>query len=89
MSGKRVAHAHVCVFSRDRTGGAHLDEQWCQSFAAELLVHTQEVDLRHALSVAPYTHACRHSCTAKLELLHACQQVGMANVSALKQAQST
>ena len=86
ISGKLVAHEHVCVFSR---ATAHLDKQWCQPFAPELLVHTQKVDLHHALGVASYTYGCRHSCTAKTELSYACQKVDMVHVSASQQAEST
>ena len=81
-----MAHEQVCIFSR---AGAYLDEQRCQSFAAELLVHTQKVDLHHALSVASYTDGCWHSCTANTALSHAYQQVGMVNVAASTQAGST
>lgn len=59
-----VAWPMCLCCQQSRSSGAHLDEQWRQSFAAKLLVHTQEVDLHHALGVAPYTDGCWHSCTA-------------------------
>ena len=54
--------ASMCPLSRGWSSD-HLDEQWCEPFAAKLLVHTQEVDLHHALGVASYADGCWHRCT--------------------------
>ena len=47
-----------CITSSDD----HLDEQWREPFASQLLVHTQEVDFHHAFGVASYAYCRWHRC---------------------------
>lgn len=47
----------------------YLDEQWREPLTTQLLVHTQEVDLYHALGVASYADGRRHSCIQSLGLI--------------------
>lgn len=60
----------------------HLDEQWCEPFAAQLFVHTQKVDLHHALGIASYADGCWHRCTNKqrrVQLMPKCPSSVMDN----------
>ena len=70
-----VAWRKSLCLRQSEMDGLHLDEQRRESFATELLVHTEEIDLHHALGVASYTDGSRHSCTARNALFHACQQM--------------
>ncbi len=59
---KQTCGTHVVRVRYITRSGDHLDEQWCEPFAAQLLVHTQEVDFHHAFGIASYAYCCWHRC---------------------------